>query len=232
MLFRSTEGKVTGSTPLSDGGINASHVVTLEDDTKGIFKPKSGETDAFDREVPGGKGRLMAREKNAYDVAKIVGVDDLVPPTAIRKVDVGRGAEQGSIQEWQPNCKVAHRCDDATKYDGTKDRMRAQAFDFVMGNMDRHEGNWMINKNSGKIVLIDNGFNLPDSVHNRARKGFRGVTKDSAIPDSVKDSWKGKWPQIEKTMKANGIGDKAVKCAKHRYDALLKSSTFKKAYLE
>ncbi|MDE2101639.1 MAG: hypothetical protein KGL39_30615 [Patescibacteria group bacterium] len=117
---------------LDMGGMNArtTRLVALKDDGRGVFKTDD----------------QHANEVVAYNVAKVVGMDDLVPPTVERTVK----GKAGSLQQFQEG--ATH----GTSSNYT-DMARAAAFDMFIGNLDRHGGNYMIGAN-GKLRLIDNGF--------------------------------------------------------------------------
>jgi hypothetical protein len=143
----------------TDGGINETHFVTFEDGTRAVFKPQDGASEERNRSYIE-PGQDMEREAGAWEVAKRVGMEDMVPPTVIRTMD-GR---VGSMQEFVPDSTNAFQS--LEPYDGSKDFARAAIFDTVIGNKDRHMGNWMVNENTGKLALIDHGLAFPEAVEN------------------------------------------------------------------
>lgn len=146
------------------GGVSVSYTVKLEDGTKGNFKPADGESAMRDGIR---KGQQTEREIAAWDVAKLVGMDDMVAPAVERECTVpefqgfknlAAGTYKGVLCRWQdgtPGREIYG--DDKKKYDGDVDLQRAAMFDFVIGNTDRHHGNWVIG-DSGKLLLIDHGL--------------------------------------------------------------------------
>lgn len=154
---RNSNGDITSKAVTSKkdlgGGINKTYVVTFEDGSKGVFKVADPNSKPR-REVPAGQD--AEREVAAYKVAKLVGMDDLVPETIIRKVD----GERGSLQSWVTGELAANSLN---QYDGEKDAARAAAFDYVIGNSDRHKYNWMVSGTGGneKLHLIDHGLTFP-----------------------------------------------------------------------
>jgi hypothetical protein len=102
------------------------------------------------------------------------------------------------------------------RYDGEKDLARASAFDVLVGNTDRHSGNWMLGK--GKISLIDNGLAFPTS-----NKGFRSWlfsearVKDLSIPKEV-ISWDA--AKVGAAMDKHGLGGKEKQMALNRLESL------------
>jgi hypothetical protein len=129
------------------GGISETYKVTLEDGTVGNFKVDSGEFPAAGR---------AENEVFAWEVAKIVGMEDMVPPATIREVDIGGTQRRGSYAEWVEGAPAKRVRPDKMFGNSEDDVQRAAIFDFIVGNTDRHEGNWVIN--DGKIGLIDHNM--------------------------------------------------------------------------
>jgi len=140
------------------GGIADSYVVTLENGKKGAWKPNRGEPSRSFLKF----GLQDKRENAAWQVAKIVDLDDLVPASVMRKVE----GDKGVLIEWRDGKKGAD-VSEKDRYDGKRDLERAAIFDLVMGQSDRHPGNWLVaDKPDGtkQLVLIDHGFTLPDQT--------------------------------------------------------------------
>lgn len=214
------------------GGVNKTSVVTLQDGTKGVYKPESGEEYGY-KETNGQwrplreaiTDRYYAREAAVSDIAHLLGMDDLVPLTVVRQ-DNG---ENASFQCFAPDCQVATSLLDKDRYDGEEDRARAAALDYLVGNTDRHAGNWLINK-QGKMVLIDHGLSFPDNHEGGSQayilctaSGMEKGEKVLPIPDSVKNV---QWADIHKVMHKHGLSLSAMVHAKMRYDDLQSNSNF------
>jgi hypothetical protein len=128
----------------------------------GAFKPKSGEAD----ERPGAVdvGTLYRRERAAYEIDQMFGFD-LVPPTVIRTMPGKKGGEVGSVQEWKEgDCAyLIDRWEDLVDHG---ELQRLAVLDYVTGNMDRHEGNFIVDSTypstKAKLWAIDNGYSIPD----------------------------------------------------------------------
>ena len=140
------------------GGISKTELVTFGDGSKGVFKPASGEYMNFNPAIK--SGTQTEREVGAWEVAKLVGMQDIVQPTVKRTIN----GEVGSVQKFA-NGQVAKNVQNgATEYDGDRDLARAAAFDYVLGNTDRHTGNWLVenpNQQAAKLHLIDHGLSFP-----------------------------------------------------------------------
>jgi len=142
------------------GGINVTKVVTLDNGSKAVYKPSRFFADTS-----------TANELAAWEVAKLVGMEDMLGATVIRGVkgvnEHGKeGSDQkskGAVIEWRDG-DVAMNFHDDIKYDGARDLERAAIFDYALGNADRHTGNWLVTP-KGKLQLIDHGliFNYPSS---------------------------------------------------------------------
>ncbi|MDE2101636.1 MAG: hypothetical protein KGL39_30600 [Patescibacteria group bacterium] len=146
------------------GGVNSgtTQLVDLRNDGKAVFK-----SDANYRS-----------EAAAYNVAKVIGMDDLVPPTVLRKG--ADGLTQGSAQEFLESSKQI-----ALFYGSVpmNDLVRSLAFDMLTGNVDRHAGNMLIDE-TGKLRLIDHGslFRENDS---------QGVAEDSWQSNEIRNAYNG-----------------------------------------
>mgnify|MGYP001602321768 CR=1 FL=1 len=119
-------------------------------------------------------------EVMAYNIDQLLGWD-LVPPTAGRmiprdpkdlaKFDGLKPTWDVTIQEWVPNSEtvqsVANRSDEENigVFRHNKDRMmKLTLFDFITGNKDRHRGNILVERRTGKIWAIDNGLAFPSET--------------------------------------------------------------------
>jgi 2'-5' RNA ligase len=136
------------------GGINETRFVMLKDGSAGVFKPESGAyaSTLRDNITPGGD---IARERGAWEVAKVVCMKDMVPMAVERTIDGQRGVLMAFKQG-----VTAHNLPPDARYDGKEDLARAAMFDHVIGNEDRHAGNWLVEGNH--LHLIDHGLAFPD----------------------------------------------------------------------
>jgi len=132
------------------GGICDTRKVTLEDGEIGVYKPHSGESDMLS-DTAG--GALYKREAAAYDVAKAMGWDDLVPQTVVKKGPV----RIGSVQKWVEGKTGSSAGLLVRERIAEFERERLFAFDVIIANADRHGGNFMVTS-TYKIKAIDNGF--------------------------------------------------------------------------
>lgn len=152
------------------GGINAVELVQLSNGLNAIWKPTGGESSKELRELlePMFQAR---RERAAYLVDKHMGNHAGAPPTAYRALD-GR---VGCLQLYVPGKTAAELgLEKVGKYGDRestlKDHVSEDArrplalFDQVIGNLDRHGGNFLVvpSSSSGQVLVpIDHGLSLP-----------------------------------------------------------------------
>lgn len=152
---------VTHTLVLSTGGASGDSsskvkLLTLKDGSQAIFKPESGEHGGIHEEIS--DGFPVQREVSAWNVAKIVGMADMVAPVVPRTI---RG-NLGSMAMFEDGT-VAKNADWGQKEYGKDPGTLAKAalFDYVIGNMDRHGGNWLL-RDDGGLMLIDHNLTFPD----------------------------------------------------------------------
>jgi hypothetical protein len=150
------------NTKLKGGGITETFIMDV-DGLKGIFKKMNNRA---------------KQEVTAYQLDRALGFG-IVPPVVMRKTNVDKGEEQGSIMHFVEGVT-------ATEHTGKfkyNDMAKITAFDFIIGNQDRHPGNIIVDKN-GRSWAIDNAF-----AFGRA-KNIVSMTipmvEDKPIPASVK----------------------------------------------
>jgi len=204
---------VAGIEPLG-GGISETYKATLANGMKVNFKVSNS----------------AESEVGVWEVAKLVGMDDMVPPAVIREMDVpgnrsqagrefGRydpGVKRGSAALWKVGTRAAEITDENVAFDGDEDMQRAAMFDYVTGNCDRHAGNWVVNA-EGKIGLID---------HNLAFSGFpasefltQAINKmPNASPAKFMAPYFAKKSEIAARLRNTGISDEQISDVMARID--------------
>jgi hypothetical protein len=218
------------------GGVCQTFVFELEGGKKAVFKPQNGEpTEPLRRNIS--PGFSTEREVAAWEVAKIVGMDDLVAPAVERTM----GEWHGALVDFQEG-EVAFKIDSERKFDGERNLARAAIFDYIIGNEDRHAGNWMVGKDGG-LRLIDHNLAFPD-------KGAYGVSGNHALFNRIliKAEWKkitdpkAKTPvdaatpflknkdAILKALKASRLPDAAIAGVAERIDSLKGVKSWSKLY--
>jgi len=187
------------------GGVNKSYVAELDDGTQAVWKAGPG------KNVHDLDGPDYAREQAAYDLARMAGYGDLVPPTVVREVD----GVAGSLQAWAE--------ENYTKAGASKrSRERALAFDYAIGNLDRHNANWL--QNGGKVWLIDNGLSMPDEGRTPHLRTAWGVDVGTPLPRHVERSWAPvlrDWERNRKVLARAGLTASALRGIEQRVHDLV-----------
>lgn len=125
--YQTAKIKSSKPVPFLDGVTGGSYV-ELADGTKGIWKPDSVD------------GSSTAAEVSAYQIDRHLGLNS-VPITVRKQVD----GKEGSFQLW------VHK----TQESKVDDPSHFVFYDYLIGNSDRHAGNYLIAE--GRPVAIDNG---------------------------------------------------------------------------
>ena len=172
-----TDGSKTGVARASGIGINSSANFTVEIEGKHfVWKMESGENRAellsysVDRAlglnvVPYVKPYSMGADALSAIVEKTHGEPlHEYSHNLITEKGVGRTAG-GHFQEFCDDCfgkadSIVAMADMLGKKSGRKEFFKIMLLDMIVGNNDRHQGNYLISKDY-KIVAIDNGFAGP-----------------------------------------------------------------------
>ena len=143
------ERGVIGPVGLIPGASNDTFLgtIALENlETYVVYKPRDGEAPLWD--FP--DGTLYRREMAAFVVSRALGWD-FVPPTIIRDGPFGLGMVQLFIDhdpgEHYLTLEAAHR--DVFR--------RVAAFDVIINNADRKSGHCLLQRDSGRIFVVDHG---------------------------------------------------------------------------
>jgi len=202
------------------GGVNGTYIATLENGEKGVWKPKDEEA----KEFPKVAGTMYLREALGYDVAKAVGYTDLVPETVVREID----GKVGSIMKFVEGASLGRTRGQSRHWEkGDRDQIeRAAAFDYLIGNSDRHGGNYMFTRENGKYKyhLIDNGFSMYPANFSVGKGShfFEMVsTHGASVSQSVKDTWSKNWDKVEAAMRMRRMPEADIKRAQGRLSKLL-----------
>jgi hypothetical protein len=157
-------------------GYFQSERVEVEGDGRAILKRNSGFDSFSDDEYWEGQDKTAFAEADAYEVAKEMGYEDLVPPTRLR---VERG-QYHSIQLWvEDSDTLANkvRYGDGPPTVPAEQVKALMILDAVVGNADRHEQNLLVDRNNN-LVGIDHGLSFtgsrpPNREVFRAQGSFR-----------------------------------------------------------
>lgn len=233
---------ITKSRPLNTG-VSETHIATLANGKRGVVKPAEGQPEMRPGTIP--HNTYHRREAATSSVAKAVGYGDMVPETVVRDV----GGKPASIQEFVPHTTEAREL--TNPFDGPEDRKRAAKLHYLIGASDVHPGNallddkpglwegikkwsapWTdVDREGGKLHLIDNGLSLPtreDPRHLGNSDFLRASRKDVVDAGDLA----GKWPKIEEGLRRDRIEPEAIEGVKARHDALLAATRDKKTFGE
>jgi hypothetical protein len=195
-------------------GVNVSRKLHLEDGSNFLWKPRSGEHISSWRYIP--RKQLYRREKAAYLVDRILGFH-MVPVVRIAKFD----GDIGSLQEWIEDTSPA----DATleTYD-SRDIWKAGLFDLIIGQTDRHSGNFLTKFN--KPILIDNGFAFPSYAAKGDNRSlilsrFSYAIWDCPIPERYLHAIARLKQEKVKALLSKYLGPKTIALMYERIDDLL-----------
>ena len=180
-------GKVIKQEEIAVGTSSETIKITVRDPktgekSMGIFKPISGEGmkgwgGGYIRDTITNKSfPLGEREVFAQVVDRRLGTN-MIPTTRMREVP-GKG--KGSVQKFVKDSETAADAGRSTA--NVEDAQRQFILDMVLGNTDRHTGNYMITAKHGNVVSIDNGLTFPASSEIRwitSRSGRGGYASDN-----------------------------------------------------
>jgi hypothetical protein len=215
-----SSSKILSSTDLG-GGMNSTTLVELDTGEQAVFKVENVDAGVIRTNIE--PGYDAEREAGAWEVAKIVGMDDLVVPTVIREID----GENGSLSLFVDGL-VAKDARLTEQYDGPEGLARAAMFDFVIGNEDRHKGNWLVTtEDSGetRLRLIDHGLSFPDQgrygtaggnhrIFSKARKEFD--LEDRNHFQKYSEPYTKALESIKGALRSTGVPDEGIRGVEER----------------
>lgn len=208
------------------GGIMESLFTHIDGDGNGILKPARGER-RVSKDIP--VGTYYKREAASYVIAKILGMDDLVLPTAVTQHKNGPAVIRPIA--FEGNGKNAYK--DSAVYDElVADRAthsRVAMFDVMIGNIDRHKGNLVGVAGQNQWKLIDNGLILPESGRG-PRVGFDAhvgvIRSDDAIPKELKQHVISKTKDVIESLIAMGFNKKVTLGVLSRIEHIVHSGSW------
>lgn len=231
--------EITSQKRRSGDNMNGVDNIVLKSGQRAMFKGVKGEYQELRRTIR--TGNFYKREIVASDVAELIGYEDLVPTTVKRTI----GGDVGSMQKFVPNAETASDSIHSLFMVEANQLDRSAVYDLLMGNTDRHGGNYMLGnqltaEGNATLHLIDNGLILPGNMNN-AKKGvtdfFRSKNFESAgfrsrtggtdaIPDSMKAPWRDNKDAILKAMADGDIDNKAINAFEKRLDIFLEEDSY------
>ncbi len=193
--------------PNEDRGANGSYRVTLDDGSKALWKPVSGESGDLRYGIE--KGTYYLREAAFSRVAQNLGVADLAPASVVHEHEDSNGKTDGALQSWITGTPA--RYSGATVDRESAERMRVA--DYVTGNTDRHAGNMLIHND--KAVLIDHGLTFSSKSSDRFIQPWNNIPHDKGplLSSTVDQISKINPSEMAKTLRGTGIEKNATRYA-------------------
>ena len=169
------------------------------------------------------------REILAYDLDLVMGFD-LVPPTVGREVRV---IGYASVQCWVLP-KTAWESIESKGYNYKKHPRnpwlhRLAAFDFIVGQIDRHAANWMVDE-GGRIYAIDNGYSFVKGDDRRFFKSSAGklLVGEPIHPQVIEEIAGINTSAVERVLNSRGFKEGEEEGVLGRIEQLKKLSTWEK----
>lgn len=137
-----------GAIQRAHGGTNETSRVELDNGLVGYHKPFSGLNDSLAQMFGQDAAQQSVHEAAAWQLAKRMGPpwDQMVPPCVIREVN----GELGSFAVERPGRT------NVRDFRGSPEWKDAAFFDALVGQQDRHHGNYLLA--GDRITLIDHGY--------------------------------------------------------------------------
>lgn len=129
---------------------------------------------------------LVRCEVGAWRLARLLGWEDLVPPTVFRHLRVPDG--DTALCSVQAACTNVVAPGISVTAFPSLDVVRAATFDFLMQQGDRHGDNWLgVRRDDGSLgpVLIDNGFALNHEWSPTLVSAFYDAAEGQDLPFEV-----------------------------------------------
>lgn len=212
-------------------GISHSETVQFDNGVKAVWKrdgaARSVTSDTHMRHI--NQANSSGNEVAAYLVDKAMGHPAGVPPTVLHQ----DGGVSGTLQffkgdtrrpwDFQPGTALDNAHNQSLPFKGSMDGNRSvNILDNVIGNVDRHRGNWLDTKR-GDTLPIDHGLafpekNAPQGIHNS-----KFFTDTIQLNDAEKSALQGLITRREEltSQLTPLIGDKSVQTMYERIESML-----------
>jgi hypothetical protein len=212
------------------GHLNEVKLADLASGHQVVIKPEAGIRAGRVRDVitPGGD---FIREEAAFWIAQHLGTP--TPPIVQRDVP---GEGNAVVSAFIPGAKTMYEyMRDGRQPHGEKiarDERSIALLDMVIGNTDRHAGNYM--SDGERLYAIDHGLAFPDvkargHVFGNFKLSDKFLSKSLTSDEidrlrAIQDAW----PQLAAKMAAGGMEEEAISYAKLRVDRMIERGKFLK----
>lgn len=225
-------------------------------ENEGFYKPDS----QADKNIMGYiNDNFSGREAMAYEMSKLFGVEGLVPPTRVWSPNITdqqmgskhTGDTRGSLMmsagefgEKHLELSSVSQAFIAAKgekglndlYENTKNLPDMVAFDFIIGNVDRHALNFFVGKDHDgyRAIGIDQGFSFPEHAPDKMGNAYdwhnttetwKKIMKTGAASNPIDTRFQAAIMEFDSNKfsdlcKAHGISDAAKDGVLHRLQSV------------
>lgn len=190
----------------------------FENGMAAVWKPEAGEGRYLVERVG---GPLYQREATAADIAQIVGLGRLVPTTVVRQYQ----GDLGSLQTFVTDAVIGTKASGQMFGKSAKALAMAAAFDFWLGQIDRHADNWLVTKR-GNLVLIDNGACLSHQISAESLELLQeAIDRKYKVPKEAR-GFADYWSVVSDLVEERGFSEEVVDEFRDRTKLLRDSLTF------
>jgi hypothetical protein len=194
-------------------GANTSRIVAIGNDEQpphpAVWKPSSGESPKL-REWVGGE--LYRRAEAAYLLDRELATNSSRHLVPVTYMDEGDSTDPASVQHY---VKDHAHWKQVNQY-GPEWIERAAVFDYISGQVDRHNKNWLTHPDdAGRMVLIDNDLSFPVKVDQHLHSDFTDAMRGAALtPDVLEQVYlvagnKSLWEDISEALNDQSAADYA-----------------------
>ena len=177
-------------------------------------------------------GKFLPSKKNvltevcSYEISRALKFD-FVPPTISKIV----GSEFGTVQQFVPGIEgIRIPLSERKNIFASQAGREMAIYDFITGNRDRHDGNWMYDPVKKKVWAIDNGNSFPTGqkyyIHSNFIKNFPGE-----LSENEKYLINRKKSKVLRYVKSY-FGDSEARSAAKRIDFILKTGRMVNGWVE
>ncbi|GAB3768365.1 hypothetical protein [Microlunatus parietis] len=189
--------------------VNGAYQVLFSDRSSGIYKPGQEEAPGVRADIP--VGHYWNREVATSRLDEALGFN-LVPTTTEWNGPKG----MGSLQKWDEEASPGR----SVYWYEIPDREKMAVLDYVSGNSDRHEGNYLTTE-ARRPVAIDHGCSFPEGSSTAIRSNF--VTErigKQLSPEVFNHVTSVDCNELRTSLEASGLSEPAVAGALARLEEI------------
>ncbi|MGE0492449.1 MAG: hypothetical protein AB7S38_24760 [Vulcanimicrobiota bacterium] len=201
-----TSGQPLERLKLGENFTNSVYLVHLDNGLAAIWKPESGEY-ARPLRVNISPQQEARREVMGYLLDAALGHLARVPPLVRRQLD----GSWGTLQLFVPGTGPGQ------PFEGTPRYGDVAVYDHVVGNLDRHDHNWLQDE-AGNIIPIDHGLILPESNSAQGAHNFLLSEPIELEPRhrQALERLQQSWPQLQASASQLGLPQETLMAMRDR----------------